>query len=534
MTTTPDLGIPELSGSQANAEITHNEAIVLLQSLLNGVIDKDLSTPPGSPSDGDAYIVASGGTGAWSGWDDHIAVYYNGAWEFVPGYDDSGTAITMGARQQGLKVYVRDEEKLYIWTGSPLAWTEFASGGGGGLSDGDYGDITVGGGGTTMTIDAGAVDSTKLDETDSYTVGGITSTGDIDADGNDFILDADGDSYFHSPADDEAQLVLGAVDVVHSTTSELVINEGGVDLDVRIEGDGNTHLLTTDAGNDRVGIRTTSPQSALTVFGDGTSNYRGLTFTNSDTDGTSRGAMSIAGTRKTNANLPFAAFGNFDDGSARRLYIGGGSWSMPDATSIRIFTATTYNETNNAGVLRVEIFPDGGSVFGSATGGSKGAGTINCVAAYDDNNILSCYPFEQALDGKVTLSKWDSKVPDRVIKEVRSPDGKKILQPKQIIKRQHDPARKFKERIGTEYDPLTLDGYAKHWKEKRHLTSMPNEENYDPVNSPLSTGEWIQRLLEDAEIKAVHIDAMHTMIKEQKAEIDFLKQSINKKAVNKR
>lgn len=37
-----------------------------------------------------------------------------------------------------------------------------ASGGGGGLSDGDYGDITVGGSGTTMAIDAGAVGTAEI------------------------------------------------------------------------------------------------------------------------------------------------------------------------------------------------------------------------------------------------------------------------------------------------------------------------------------------------------------------------------------
>lgn len=42
------------------------------------------------------------------------------------------------------------------------AWSTPPSGGGGELTDGDYGDVTVSGGGTAMTIDAGVVANTKL------------------------------------------------------------------------------------------------------------------------------------------------------------------------------------------------------------------------------------------------------------------------------------------------------------------------------------------------------------------------------------
>lgn len=46
----------------------------------------------------------------------------------------------------------------------------YGSGGGGGLNDGDYGDVTVGGSGTTMAINAGAVDLAML-STDFTTAG---------------------------------------------------------------------------------------------------------------------------------------------------------------------------------------------------------------------------------------------------------------------------------------------------------------------------------------------------------------------------
>ena len=43
-----------------------------------------------------------------------------------------------------------------------IAWAAESGGGGGGLSDGDYGDVTVSSGGTVITIDAGAVSNAKL------------------------------------------------------------------------------------------------------------------------------------------------------------------------------------------------------------------------------------------------------------------------------------------------------------------------------------------------------------------------------------
>lgn len=55
----------------------------LVQAFVLGI----LAAPPGSPSDGDTYIVDSGGTGAFSGQDDKIARYDGSAWEFYPSKD---------------------------------------------------------------------------------------------------------------------------------------------------------------------------------------------------------------------------------------------------------------------------------------------------------------------------------------------------------------------------------------------------------------------------------------------------------------
>lgn len=124
MTTSPDLGIPYIASQQAQPEITHNEGISLMQALLNGVIDRGLNDPPGSPTEGDAYIVGDTPTGDWVGWADRIAVFFGTAWLFLPGNDSDGDPIPMGARQVGLRIWVRDEGLFYVWqeTGSPPAY----------------------------------------------------------------------------------------------------------------------------------------------------------------------------------------------------------------------------------------------------------------------------------------------------------------------------------------------------------------------------------------------------------------------------
>ena len=52
-------------------------------ALGGGVLDRDLTTQPGSPNSGDAYIVATGGTGDWVGQDSSIAIYDDGSWIFI-------------------------------------------------------------------------------------------------------------------------------------------------------------------------------------------------------------------------------------------------------------------------------------------------------------------------------------------------------------------------------------------------------------------------------------------------------------------
>lgn len=69
------------------------------------VIDKDLTAPPGSPSEGDRYIVAATATGDWATHEDEIAEYNGSAWEFY-------------APSEGWRVDVIDEDAEYRFSGS--------------------------------------------------------------------------------------------------------------------------------------------------------------------------------------------------------------------------------------------------------------------------------------------------------------------------------------------------------------------------------------------------------------------------------
>ncbi|HVT37350.1 MAG TPA: DUF2793 domain-containing protein [Nevskiaceae bacterium] len=109
---TPRLDFSLMSASQAQKEVTFNDAMRALDVLVQGrVLDMDLATPPASPDDGDAYIVAASPTGLWTGRATQIATWFNGVWNFV-------------APDDGFALWVVSKTKRYTFTGS--AWTSAA------------------------------------------------------------------------------------------------------------------------------------------------------------------------------------------------------------------------------------------------------------------------------------------------------------------------------------------------------------------------------------------------------------------------
>jgi hypothetical protein len=84
MDTSPRLGLPFIAPQQAQKHISFNEAIRVLDTLVQpAVMSRTTATPPGSPASGEAYIVAPSATGAWAGKDGEVASYADGGWDFI-------------------------------------------------------------------------------------------------------------------------------------------------------------------------------------------------------------------------------------------------------------------------------------------------------------------------------------------------------------------------------------------------------------------------------------------------------------------
>ena len=103
---TTHLLLPYILASQAQKHVTHNEALRLLDAIVQlSVLDRTRTAPPVSPADGDRHIVASGATGLWAGWDLNVAFWVDGVWmRLVP--------------RPGWLAWIADEAVFAVWNGS--------------------------------------------------------------------------------------------------------------------------------------------------------------------------------------------------------------------------------------------------------------------------------------------------------------------------------------------------------------------------------------------------------------------------------
>jgi hypothetical protein len=104
------LSMPYIQPAQAQKHVTHNEALTILDVIVQlAVTDRNRTAPPASPAEGDRHVVAIGGTGDWVGRDGAIAVSDAGVWAFH-------------TPKPGWQAYVLDEDVVITWRGG--AWQD--------------------------------------------------------------------------------------------------------------------------------------------------------------------------------------------------------------------------------------------------------------------------------------------------------------------------------------------------------------------------------------------------------------------------
>jgi Protein of unknown function (DUF2793) len=106
MSDTPNLVLPYIAAAQAQKHVTHNEALSLLDGLLQlSVVSRGLNAPPGAAVDGNRFLIGTAPTAEWLNHAGHVAYRMEGAWRFL-------------IPRKGWQMWVEAENLLLIFDGS--------------------------------------------------------------------------------------------------------------------------------------------------------------------------------------------------------------------------------------------------------------------------------------------------------------------------------------------------------------------------------------------------------------------------------
>ncbi|WP_439633858.1 DUF2793 domain-containing protein [Glycocaulis sp.] len=116
MTATSNLNLPFIMPAQAQKHVTHNDALLMLDALVQlSVASRQLSAPPEEPEAGERHIVADAASGPWAGVPaGHLAAFQDGAWRFF-------------APQPGWTAWIADEGEALVFDGED--WSAFTGAG---------------------------------------------------------------------------------------------------------------------------------------------------------------------------------------------------------------------------------------------------------------------------------------------------------------------------------------------------------------------------------------------------------------------
>ncbi len=115
--TSARLAMPMILPAQAQKHVTHNEALTILDSLVQLVLEGvEAETPPAGPTEGETWALGPAPTGDWTGGAGLIATFQNGGW-------------LMLTPQEGWRGWDKGTGEFRVYDGA--SWVSLAIGGGG-------------------------------------------------------------------------------------------------------------------------------------------------------------------------------------------------------------------------------------------------------------------------------------------------------------------------------------------------------------------------------------------------------------------
>ena len=123
------------------------------------------------------------------------------------------------------------------------------------------------------------------------------------------------DTGLFRPGANQLAIATNGVERIEFGASEVVVNDGGADVDFRVEGDTEANLLVVDAGNDRIGIAESAP-GTLVEIGSETPYVTLKNSTEEDTDGGRESRLIFEGEQSGGEISSLAQIEVSHDGSA--------------------------------------------------------------------------------------------------------------------------------------------------------------------------------------------------------------------------
>ena len=188
-----------------------------------------------------------------------------------------------------------------------------------------------------------------------------------------------------SPDADQIGFATAGVERLEIGDSEVVFNDPSNDVDFRVESNGNTHMLFVDAGNDRVGVGDSAPDTTLHVTNSvdnsstlGSNAAATLLVENSSASGFANIKLANASTADNHALV----YGTTTSGSLRIMNNTAERLRIDSSGRLLIGASSTRNSWNNATIganlLQVERAGDANAAALSITANS---GTTNRTSA---------------------------------------------------------------------------------------------------------------------------------------------------------